>query len=150
MELLLTFLTEKFIFFVCTERFLLFISINDCIFEEFSPKGIIFVSPFFIFGIFSSNSEISTTKSEIVTCPFLDNHVRTNEAETYDYTLRGILVNLADYNVGADKGGQVSMFDDFNLEYNKQQYLIETRISGALVLPYSAITFEEKSTHSAG
>ena len=56
----------------------------------------------------------------------------------------GILVNLADYNVGADKGGAVNMFDDFDIDYNKYEYLIETRCSGALVKPYSAITFEEK------
>ena len=56
----------------------------------------------------------------------------------------GILVNLADYNVGADKGGAVNMFDDFDIDYNKYEYLIETRCSGALVKPYSAITFEEQ------
>ena len=52
----------------------------------------------------------------------------------------GIIVNLADYNVGADKGGSVNMFDDFDIDYNQQKYLIETRCSGALVKPYSAIT----------
>lgn len=53
--------------------------------------------------------------------------------------LMGIIVNLDDYNVGADKGGAVNMFDDFDIDYNQYKYLIETRISGALVKPYSAI-----------
>ena len=51
----------------------------------------------------------------------------------------GVILNLADYNVGADRGGAVSMFDDFDIDYNQQKYLIETRCSGALTKPYSAI-----------
>ena len=54
----------------------------------------------------------------------------------------GILVNLADYNVGADKGGEVNLFDDFDIDYNQMKYLIETRCSGALVKPYSAMAFK--------
>lgn len=57
--------------------------------------------------------------------------------------LLGIMVNMADYNVGADKGGEVNLFDDFDIDYNQQKYLIETRCSGALVKPYSAIVFEQ-------
>ena len=53
--------------------------------------------------------------------------------------LLGIIVNMADYNIGADKGGEVNMFDDFDIDYNQQKYLIETRISGALVKPFSAL-----------
>jgi hypothetical protein len=53
-----------------------------------------------------------------------------------------IVVNLKDYNVGADKGGAVAMFDDFDIDYNAQKYLIETRCSGALVKPFSAIVIE--------
>lgn len=53
--------------------------------------------------------------------------------------LMGIIVNPADYNVGADKGGAINMFDDFDIDYNQQKYLIETRCSGALTKPYSAI-----------
>jgi HK97 family phage prohead protease len=86
---------------------------------------------------------------EIVTVEVMENHVRTDDTNTYDYTLDGILVNLQDYNVGADKGGAVNMFDDFDIDYNKYSYLIETRFSGALVKPFSAITFEEKTKHSA-
>ena len=56
----------------------------------------------------------------------------------------GIVVNLKDYNVGADKGGAVAMFEDFDIDYNAQKYLIETRCSGALVKPFSAIVIEEK------
>lgn len=59
--------------------------------------------------------------------------------------LMGLLVNLNDYNVGADKGGAVNMFDDFDIDYNAQKYLIETRCSGALTKPYSAIAFETKA-----
>ena len=59
---------------------------------------------------------------------------------TKQMPLIGIIVNLADYNVGADKGGQINMFDDFDIDYNQYKYLIETRISGALIKPFSALT----------
>lgn len=85
---------------------------------------------------------IALRVSKIVTVPVFEGHTRTVGAN--NYALLGILVNLSDYNVGADKGGQVSMFDDFDIDFNKQKYLIETRCSGALVVPYSAISFEEK------
>jgi hypothetical protein len=52
------------------------------------------------------------------------------------------MVNLNDYNVGADRGGAVNMFDDFDIDYNALKYLIETRFSGALIKPYSAIALE--------
>lgn len=58
-----------------------------------------------------------------------------------DKPLLGILTNLVDYNVGADKGGSINMFDDFDIDYNQMKYLIETRCSGALVKPFSAIAF---------
>ena len=53
-----------------------------------------------------------------------------------------VIVNPTDYNVGTDKGGAVSMFDDFDIDYNQEKYLIETRISGALTVPYSAMVVE--------
>lgn len=81
---------------------------------------------------------------EIIPVPVFDDVVRTNDEETIDYKLLGLLVNLLDYNVGADKGGAVNMFEDFDIDYNKQAYLIETRCSGALTKPYSAVSFEEK------
>ena len=62
--------------------------------------------------------------------------------------LVAIIVDLRDYNVGADKGGEVNFFDDFDLDYNRERYLIETRFSGALVKPYSAIVIELGSSSS--
>ena len=56
--------------------------------------------------------------------------------------LLGIIVNLKDYNVGADKGGEVNMFDDFDIDYNQQKYLIETRCSACLIKPFSAVVVE--------
>lgn len=64
--------------------------------------------------------------------------------------LYGIVVNLKDYNVGADRGGAVNMFDDFDIDYNAQKYLIETRCSGALVVPYSAIILSKAAASSGG
>ena len=58
--------------------------------------------------------------------------------------LAAIVVNMTDYNVGADKGGAVAMFEDFDIDYNQNKYLIETRCSGALVKPYSALVFSFK------
>ena len=78
--------------------------------------------------------------SKIVTVPVMEGLSRVADAVTY--TLMGIVVNLADYNVGADKGGAVNMFDDFDIDYNAQKYLIETRCSGALIKPHSAIAVE--------
>lgn len=74
---------------------------------------------------------------EIVTVPVMENVTGPNGGQ-----LMGIIVNLNDYNVGADKGGAVNMFDDFDIDYNAQKYLIETRCSGALIRPYSAIALE--------
>ena len=86
---------------------------------------------------------------DIVTVPVMENAGREDTPGKKKWNLLGILVNLSDYNVGADKGGSVNMFDDFDINYNKYEYLIETRCSGALVKPYSAITFEEEiSTES--
>ena len=94
--------------------------------------------------IYKTEAELATALrvSKIVTVPVFEGHKR--EVGGNNYALMGILVNLADYNVGADKGGAVTMFDDFDIDYNKYEYLIETRCSGALVKPYSAVTFEEK------
>ena len=80
--------------------------------------------------------------SEIVTVPVMDNLTRVDSTDTKTYQLLGIMVNLQDYNVGADKGGAVNMFEDFDIDYNKETYLIETRISGALTVPYSALVLE--------
>ena len=77
---------------------------------------------------------------KIVTVPVMENLSRVVGANTN--TLAAIYVNPADYNVGADKGGSVNMFDDFDIDYNKQKYLIETRCSGALIKPYAAVAIE--------
>ena len=79
--------------------------------------------------------------SAIVTVPVMEGLKRT-DGESNELDLMGIIVNLNDYNVGADKGGAVNMFDDFDIDYNAQKYLIETRCSGALVKPFSAIALE--------
>ena len=78
--------------------------------------------------------------SKIVPVPVMEDLSRVVGADTH--ILGGIYVNLVDYNVGADKGGAVNMFDDFDIDYNKQKYLIETRCSGALIKPYSAVAIE--------
>ncbi len=75
--------------------------------------------------------------------------VEVMENQTYNSKeLAAIIVDLRDYNVGADKGGEVNFFDDFDLDYNRERYLIESRFSGALVKPYSAIVIEISTSGS--
>ena len=92
--------------------------------------------------LYKTEAELATAMrvSKIVTVPVMENQSRSVDGTTYD--LIGIIVNLDDYNVGADKGGEVNMFDDFDIDYNAQKYLIETRCSGAMTKPYSAIVLE--------
>lgn len=92
--------------------------------------------------IYDSEEKLRTVLrvSAIVTVPVMENQVRIDDGKTYE--LMGIIVNLNDYNIGADKGGAVSLFDDFDIDYNKMKYLIETRVSGALTVPHSAIAIE--------
>ena len=79
--------------------------------------------------------------SKIIEVELLNDAVRmVGEVE---HRILGIVVNLKDYTIGADKGGQVAMFDDFDIDYNQYKYLIETRISGALTKPKSAIIVEK-------
>lgn len=85
---------------------------------------------------------------DVITVPVMEGVNRVVADDQFD--LLGILVNLTDYSVGADKGGQVSLFEDFDLNFNKHEYLIETRCSGALKKPYSAIVFENKGAVVAG
>ena len=96
--------------------------------------------------LYKTEAELATALrvSKIVTVPVMENLTRsvTKSGQAYTNTLKGIIVNLNDYNVGADKGGAINMFDDFDIDYNQQKYLIETRMSGALVKPYSAIVLE--------
>ena len=74
---------------------------------------------------------------EIVTVEVMEG--AKTKVESQDKPLMALMVNLVDYYVGADKGGAVNMFDDFDIDYNQQKYLMETRCSGALVKPFSAI-----------
>ena len=94
--------------------------------------------------IYKDANEIATAMrvSRIITVPVMEGLTRTSGSDTL--TLKAIVVNLNDYNVGADKGGSVNMFDDFDIDYNQQKYLIETRCSGALTKPHSAIVLETK------
>lgn len=96
--------------------------------------------------IYESTAKLATTLrvKEIVTVPVMENLTRTDD-QSKVHTLLGIIVNPYDYTIGADKGGAVNMFDDFDIDYNQQKYLIETRCSGALTLPYSAIAVEKVS-----
>lgn len=77
---------------------------------------------------------------EIVTIPEM-------EQEAYK-DIVGVIVNMADYTMGADKGGSVNMFDDFDIDYNQMKYLMETRCSGALTVPYSAIVLKKTAAPS--
>lgn len=79
--------------------------------------------------------------SEIVEVEVMDNATRVDDEGT-ELSLIGIIVNLQDYTVGADRGGQISMFDDFDIDYNQYKYLLETRISGALTKIKSAVVVE--------
>ncbi len=91
--------------------------------------------------IYDSVAKLATALrvKEIVTVPVMEGAQNKDKTKN----VLGIIVNLRDYNVGADKGGQVSMFEDFDIDYNAQKYLIETRCSGALIKPFSAIVLQE-------
>lgn len=93
--------------------------------------------------VYDSVDKLATAMrvTSIITVPVMENAKNKDG----DKDLLGIIVNLNDYNVGADKGGSVNMFEDFDIDYNAQKYLIETRCSGALVKPYSAIALEAVS-----
>lgn len=86
--------------------------------------------------------------SEIVEVPVMKGATReTKKNGTAD--LLGIIVNMADYTIGADKGGEVNMFDDFDIDFNQFKYLLETRVSGALTQPKTAIAVERKQADAA-
>lgn len=96
--------------------------------------------------IYDSEDKLRTVLrvANIVTVPVMEGLSRSVSDKTHD--LLGIMVNLNDYNIGADKGGAVNMFDDFDIDYNAQKYLIETRCSGAMVKPYGAVVIEAVSS----
>ena len=87
-------------------------------------------------ALYKTEQELATKLRvrKIVTVPVMEGYTFAN-----GMALQGIIVNLTDYTVGADKGGAVSMFEDFDIDYNQEKYLIETRISGALTKPKSAL-----------
>ena len=92
--------------------------------------------------VYDSVTKLATALrvSEIVTVPVMEG-LRDPEGNA----VIAVIVNLADYNVGADRGGEVNMFDDFDIDYNAMKYLIETRCSGALTKPYSALAVKLKT-----
>ena len=100
--------------------------------------------------LYKDMNELATAMrvNEIIEVPVLENITRNRVADedagitAATMNLLAIIVNPTDYTVGADKGGAVSLFDDFDIDYNQMKYLIETRCSGALTLPYSAIALE--------
>ena len=95
--------------------------------------------------LFGSETELASALgvSRIVEVPVMDNLTRTDNGVTWN--LLGIIVNLKDYNMGATKGGQISMFDDFDIDYNQYKYLLETRCSGALIHPKAALVIEQRT-----
>lgn len=107
-------------------------------------------------NIYESVDKLATALrvSKIVTSPVLENQTREGvnavDGDTKTRTLMGIIVNLADYTIGADKGGAVNLFEDFDIDFNQQKYLIETRCSGALTKPYSAIAIESIDESAGG
>lgn len=92
--------------------------------------------------IYKTEAELATALrvKEIVTVPLMEGLKDKDNKDVY-----GIIVNMADYYVGADKGGSIDMFEDFDIDYNQNKYLIETRCSGALVRPFSAIVLRSGS-----
>ena len=90
--------------------------------------------------LYKTEAEVATALrvKEIVTVEAMEN--QTVMVANKKYPLLGVIVNLQDYNVGADKGGEINLFDDFDIDYNQYKYLMETRISGALIKPFSALT----------
>ena len=85
--------------------------------------------------------------SSIVEVPVMEGVTRTDTVPDPDvvYNLLAVLVNPSDYTIGADKGGNIAMFDDFDIDYNQYKYLMETRVSGALVNPKTAIVIEQRT-----
>jgi HK97 family phage prohead protease len=101
--------------------------------------------------LYKTEAELATALrvSNIVTVEVMEGQTVEDDSKNA-LPLIGVIVNLADYNVGADKGGAVNMFDDFDIDFNQQKYLIETRISGALTKPFSALTILENKGVVAG
>ena len=99
--------------------------------------------------LYKNEEELATTLrvKEIVAVPVMENLTREN-VSGYDYELACIIVNPYDYTFGADQGGQITSFEQFDIDYNQQKYLKEGDCSGALTIPYSALVVEYKTAHS--
>lgn len=112
--------------------------VTDCLLMEDSMGRI----------IYDTEEKLRTALrvSKIVTVPVMENQTREVEGQTY--ALQALIVNLNDYNVGADKGGAVDMFEDFDIDYNQEKYLIETRCSGAMITPKGAMAIEQLAVDS--
>jgi hypothetical protein len=96
---------------------------------------------------YKSPTEIAVAAGvgKIVPCPYMKNLTRTKKVEGQAdvvYDVHAITLDLSDYVFGSDKGGSLSFFDDFDINFNKMIYLMEGRMSGALIKPYSAIVLE--------
>jgi hypothetical protein len=110
------------------------------------------------YALYKTDAELATKcrVSKIVECPFIEGLTET-VTETIegvqvakDYGVAAIIVNPADYNIGTDRGGEVNSFEDFDIDYNQHKYLIETRISGGMVRPKSAIVIEIEKESEGG
>lgn len=97
--------------------------------------------------LYKTENEVATALrvSSIVTVEPMEGYRVDVDGSQYD--LIGVIVNLKDYNVGTDKGGDISLFDDFDIDFNQYKYLMETRMSGALIKPFSALTVYKKVTN---
>ena len=108
------------------------------------------------YSLYKTDSELATKcrVSEIVEVPVMEGLTETvtdtQAGTSTTYQVAAIIVNPADYNVGTDRGGEVNTFEDFDIDYNQHKYLIETRISGGLVRPKSAIVIEIEAPSQGG
>ena len=104
--------------------------------------------------LYKSEAEVATAMrvKEIVPVEVMEGQTIaiTENNVTTTYPLIGVEVNLADYNVGTNGGAKTDFFDDFDIDYNQYKYLYETRMSGALIKPFSAISFYLKRAQAAG
>lgn len=101
--------------------------------------------------IYNSKADLAAALNigELYTAEQFEGLVRMDDEGT-KHKLLGLFVNLADYTVGSTKGGEITRFDQFDIDFNQQKYLIETRLSGALTRVYSAIALEEPVAASSG
>jgi hypothetical protein len=106
------------------------------------------------YSLYKTDTELATKcrVSEIVEVPVMEGLTEevTEGGESKTYQVAAIIVNPVDYNIGTDRGGEVNTFEDFDIDYNQHKYLIETRLSGALVRPKSAIVIEVEAPSQGG